>query len=218
MALQLARKLLKVSLRVFGSIEENRVQAFLVVRRLALEVIILSCEMHGAQSQILSISLFLTCIMVAVDCFSIVSMIMKVRIKSADCKPNVVLRRCLIPSSSHVSRECISRTYDIANSRTPMFNKGSFSWPNVLWSFSASIRTWLMRCEYLDTVHRRMICYVMALAHLLHAKPRPTPVLTFWSVRQHAFVYIRQLAIQLRSALTCTAQKTKEAHQVCFMP
>ena len=31
---------------------------------------------------------------------------------------------------------------------------------------------------------------------------------------EHAFVYIRQLAIQLRSALTATAQKSQETHQL----
>jgi hypothetical protein len=35
---KVARKLLKVALRVFGAQEENRVQAFLVTRRLALEM------------------------------------------------------------------------------------------------------------------------------------------------------------------------------------
>ena len=34
---------------------------------------------------------------------------------------------------------------------------------------------------------------------------------------EHAFVYIRQLAIQLRSALTATAQKSAEAHQVVYL-
>jgi hypothetical protein len=43
---QLARKLLKVALRIFGAVEENRVQAFLIIRRLALEVMITPSSMR----------------------------------------------------------------------------------------------------------------------------------------------------------------------------